>query len=136
MFCTGGIRCEKASSYLKENGYKNIFQLNGGIINYLIYKKNRNLNKKSSWNGECFVFDDRVAIDRNLASGKYVQCYGCRGALTKKDTESKYYKKGVHCPHCFSLRTVKQKIRSETRQKQIDLNKKNNVNDNFQKIFK
>ncbi len=135
MFCTGGIRCEKASSYLKENGYKNIFQLNGGIINYLIYKKNRNLNKKSSWNGECFVFDDRVAIDRDLASGKYVQCYGCRGALTKKDTESKYYKKGVHCPHCFSLRTVKQKIRSETRQKQIDLNKKNNVNDNFQKIF-
>tara|TARA_Y100000816_G_scaffold72483_1_gene48644 strand:+ start:66 stop:1007 length:942 start_codon:yes stop_codon:yes gene_type:complete len=136
MFCTGGIRCEKASSYLKENGYRNVFQLDGGIINYLIYNKNKNLNNKSSWNGQCFVFDDRVAIDKYLASGRYVQCYGCRGALTKKDTESEYYKKGVHCPHCFNLRTAKQKIRSETRQKQIDLNKKNNVNDNFQKVFK
>ena len=85
MFCTGGIRCEKASFYLRKRGFKNVYQLNGGIINYLNFID----KKKSMWKGDCFVFDDRVTVNRKLQKGKYFQCYGCRGAITKKETESK-----------------------------------------------
>ncbi len=123
MFCTGGIRCEKASSYLRNNGYKNIYQLEGGILSYLNYK-NKSKVSKSTWKGDCFVFDDRVTVNRKLQKGKYFQCFGCRGAITKKETESKLYKKGVHCPKCYYVRTDKQKQRSEMRQKQIQLSKK------------
>ncbi len=121
MYCTGGIRCEKASAYLRLAGYKNIFQLNGGIIKYLEYIHD-NETKKSLWNGECFVFDERVTINKNLRKGKYLQCYGCRRPITKKDTLSSEYKKGVYCPYCFNERSTEQKNRSLSRQKQIDIN--------------
>ncbi len=118
MYCTGGIRCEKASAYLKKEGYKNIFQLKGGIINYLTYHKE---NKTDSlWDGECFVFDNRVTINKELTQGKYVQCFGCRRPLTKEDIKSKYYKKGVTCGYCYFERTEKQKKSSMSRQLQID----------------
>ena len=117
MFCTGGIRCEKASSYLLMNGYKNIYQLDGGILNYLEYKKNK---AKTSWKGECFVFDNRVAVNKKLNKGKYIQCYGCRTPLNKKDLKSKHYIKGVKCPYCYKIRTDKQVNASKMRQSQID----------------
>ena len=122
VYCTGGIRCEKASAYLKKEGYKNIYQLKGGIINYLAYKKEKKTD--SLWDGECFVFDNRVTINKELTKGKYVQCFGCRRPLTKKDTESKYYTKGVTCGYCYFERTEKQKKSSMSRQFQIDKNGK------------
>ncbi len=125
MYCTGGIRCEKASAYMKTLGYKDIVQLNGGIINYLRYKNDK--NSINFWNGECFVFDDRVTINKKLIKGKYLQCYGCRRPITKNDTLSPEYKKGVSCSHCFNERTDSQKKRSLSRQKQIDLEKEKKV---------
>lgn len=117
MYCTGGIRCEKASSYLKKCGYKNVMQLKGGIIGYLNYNlKNK---KKLLWNGECFVFDDRVTVNKSLMKGKYIQCFGCRRPITKKDTFSKKYIKGVSCPYCYDKRSESQKKRSQDRQNQI-----------------
>ena len=118
MYCTGGIRCEKASAYLKLKGYKNIHQLEGGILNYLEYKQKK---KDSLWKGECFVFDKRVTVNKHLARGKYKQCYGCRSPITKKDIESQYYLKGVHCPKCVNLRSDEQKQNSLMRQRQIDI---------------
>tara|TARA_B100001989_G_C24494377_1_gene441379 strand:- start:141 stop:1052 length:912 start_codon:yes stop_codon:yes gene_type:complete len=125
MYCTGGIRCEKASSYLKSNGYKDIVQLEGGIINYLDFTKKNKL--KNLWNGECFVFDNRVTVNKYLSEGKYKQCYGCRRPITLKDIKSFKYKKGVTCPYCFYERTSKQKNNSLMRQKQIDSRQINNL---------
>ena len=134
MYCTGGIRCEKASAYMKKNGYKKIFQLQGGIINYLSYQKNKNL--KNFWTGECFVFDERVTINKTLMKGKYIQCYGCRRPITNKDTKSKKYIKGVCCPYCFGERSEIQKKNSMTRQKQIDIANKKKMKHSFKKIKK
>ena len=106
MYCTGGIRCEKASAYLKKKGFKNVYQLKGGIIDYFKDSKNK---KNLLWNGECFVFDQRVTITKNLVKGKYTQCYGCRRPLLKKDLTSKFYIKGVSCRFCHSKRTDQQK---------------------------
>ena len=119
MYCTGGIRCEKTSAFLKEKGYKNIVQLKGGIISYLDYTHKHGL--KSCWKGECFVFDERVSINNKLEKGKYSQCYGCRHPITRRDMLSKFYKKGVFCPKCFHKRSKAQIKKSESRQKQIDL---------------
>ena len=124
MYCTGGIRCEKASAYLKVKGYKNVYQLEGGIIKYLEYKRNKN----SLWKGECFVFDDRVTINKKLSKGKYFQCYGCRHPITIKEMQSKHYKKGVFCPYCYKTRTKKQILRSESRQKQINIAQGRKIN--------
>lgn len=122
IYCTGGIRCEKASTYLFSKGFKNVYQLEGGILNYLNYKKK---NKKTSkWSGECFVFDKRVSVNQDLNKGSYFQCYGCRRAITSDDIKSKYYKKGVYCPKCINERTEKQKKNSGMRQSQIN----NNIN--------
>lgn len=121
MYCTGGIRCEKASAFLKLNGFKNIYQLKGGIINYLDYSKDN--DNESLWNGECFVFDSRVTVNEKLNKGKYIQCYGCRRPITKKDTNSNYYKKGVTCPQCYHERSEIQKRNSQVRQTQIDMKK-------------
>ncbi len=120
MYCTGGIRCEKAAGYLNKKGYKNIYQLKGGIINYLSQSRNKKI--KSQWSGECFVFDERVTINNSLRRGKYLQCYGCRRPISKKDTLSSKYKKGVCCPYCFNERSAVQKKRSLSRQKQIEIN--------------
>ena len=131
MYCTGGIRCEKASSYLKKNGYKNVFQLKGGILNYLNEKKK--MSTPSFWNGSCFVFDERVAINRNLKKGSFIQCYGCRRPIKRKDTYSQKYVKGVSCPYCFDERNEIQKSRSRSRQAQIDRAKKNRIPNIFLK---
>lgn len=132
MYCTGGIRCEKASAYMKIHGYKNIYQLRGGIINYLSYQ-----NKKETtnfWKGECFVFDERVTVNKTLVKGKYLQCYGCRRPITKKDTFSKKYIKGITCPYCFDKRSEIQKKNSLTRQKQIDTANEKKIRHSFEKI--
>lgn len=134
MFCTGGIRCEKVSEFLKRDGYSNIVQLKGGIINYLNYKKKS--NTKSLWIGECFVFDNRVTINKDLLSGNYIQCHGCRRPITIKDSESKYYKKGVSCPYCFNKRSNNQKKRSQTRYEQIAKANIKNLDHAFKKIYR
>tara|TARA_Y100001935_G_scaffold249331_1_gene247765 strand:+ start:26 stop:973 length:948 start_codon:yes stop_codon:yes gene_type:complete len=122
MYCTGGIRCEKASAYLNKKGFKDVVQLKGGIINYLQFINENNCD--SLWEGECFVFDDRVAINNKLKQGSYIQCYGCRHPITKKDTYSKKYEKGVSCHNCFDKRNNEQKKRSRSRQSHIEKAKK------------
>ena len=123
MFCIGGIRCEKASSYLKKIGYKNVFQLDGGILNYLDYKKKFKI-KKTEWRGDCFVFDNRVTLNKSLKKGKYIQCYGCRHPITESDKKLKSYVKGVSCKYCYKKRTKLQLERSISRQKQIIISEK------------
>ncbi|MDA9651220.1 rhodanese-related sulfurtransferase [Pelagibacteraceae bacterium] len=132
MFCTGGIRCEKASSYLLKNGYKDISQLDGGILNYIETKKNE---KNTSWKGECFVFDNRVSVNNKLDKGTYEQCYGCRHPITKKDMKLKSYKKGATCKFCINIKTKKKIQSSTTRQSQIDIAEKNYKKHSFRKIY-
>jgi len=132
MFCTGGIRCEKASSYLLKNGYKNISQLDGGILNYLEVRKS---DKNTSWQGECFVFDNRVAINKNLDKGSYEQCYGCRHPITKRDMKLKSYIKGATCKYCIDKKTNTKIISSIVRQKQIDLAEIKRISHPFKKIY-
>ncbi len=132
MFCTGGIRCEKASSYLLKNGFKNIYQLDGGILNYLEFKKNK---KSTSWIGECFVFDNRVSINNKLEKGIYDQCYGCRSPITQKDKKLRSYKKGVSCRYCFKVISKEKRQSSKTRQDQINFAEKKNINHPFKKIY-
>ena len=124
MFCTGGIRCEKATSYMKKEGFKNVFHLKGGVLKYFEDIS----TDQSKWTGECFVFDDRVSLDHNLDEGSYDMCHGCRMPITKQDKESKYFIKGVSCPACFASKTDEQKSRYMSRQKQIDLAKSRNEN--------
>ena len=117
MFCTGGIRCEKASSLMKKEGFKNVFHLKGGILKYL-----ESMNEdETMWRGECFVFDDRVSLKHDLSEGTYDMCHGCRMPITQDDKNSKYYVKGVSCPDCFTKTTKEQKERYMSRQKQVDL---------------
>ena len=132
MFCTGGIRCEKTSVYLKKKGFKNIYQLNGGILNYL--KKTK--EKDSLWNGECFVFDNRISLKHGLKVGSYSMCSGCRKPISLKDKKSKKYEEGVSCPNCHDSLTDTQKTRFRMRQKQINHAKKNGSKHIFQKEFK
>ena len=122
MFCTGGIRCEKASSYMKNQGFKNVFHLKGGILKYL---ENIDIND-SKWNGECFVFDDRVSVKHDLSEGKYDLCHGCRTPITEQDKLSSNYVKGVSCHHCVNEKTKDQVNRYKSRQKQINLAKTKN----------
>ena len=119
MFCTGGIRCEKATSYALSEGYKNVFHLKGGILNYL----NKTDEKNSLWKGECFVFDDRVSLRHQLKSGSYSMCHACRMPITNEDKESKLYIKGVSCHNCANKKSKEKKMRYSARQKQIDLAK-------------
>ncbi len=133
MYCTGGIRCEKASAYLKSNGYKEVYQLDGGVLNYL--EKFGNKRGELSWIGELFVFDNRVTVNSKLAKGNYLQCYGCRRPITKKDTKSQFYKKGVSCSYCYSERSYIQKRRSSVRQAQIDKSENKMENHPFKKIL-
>ena len=131
MFCTGGIRCEKASIYLKQRGFKNVFQLKGGILNYL--KKIK--KKESKWNGECFVFDNRVSLKHNLQEGSYIVCSGCRIPISNKQKRSKKYEEGVSCPRCYDTLTKSQVNRFRMRQKQIFLAKKAGKKHKFQKEY-
>ena len=122
MFCTGGIRCEKASSLMKNKGFRNVFHLKGGILKYFESIP----EAQSRWEGECFVFDDRVSLKHDLSIGTHDMCHGCRMPITKKDKQSNKYIRGVACPNCYNKKTQKQKSRYISRQKQIDLAKKNN----------
>ena len=132
MFCTGGIRCEKASVYLNKKGFKNVFQLKGGILNYLKkIKKNQ-----SMWKGEFFVFDNRVSVKHNLTAGSYFICGGCRNPVSPKDKMTKKYEEGVSCSKCYNTLTNAQKTRFRMRQKQINLAKKAGKKHIFQKEFK
>jgi len=120
MFCTGGIRCEKASSYMISEGFAEVYHLEGGILKYLEEVS----PQESLWQGECFVFDQRVAIKHGLAAGSYDQCYACRYPLSQEDKQSDKYTPGISCPRCFNLHTPR-KLKSLTeRQKQVILAKK------------
>ncbi len=131
MFCTGGIRCEKASVFLEKKGFKNIYQLKGGILNYL-----KTIKKKDSlWKGECFVFDNRISVKHDLVKGSFSMCSGCRQPISTKDKKSKKYEEGVSCPRCHDILTNIQKDRFRMRQKQINLAKKNKKIHIFQKEY-
>jgi len=131
MFCTGGIRCEKASTYLEKKGFKNVYQLKGGIINYLKKVKKGN----SLWKGECYVFDNRVSIKHGLIPGTFSMCSGCRKPISMKDKKSKKYEEGVSCPNCHDNLTNSQKDRFRMRQKQILLAKRTGKKHIFQKEY-
>lgn len=117
MFCTGGIRCEKASSFMLGEGFEEVYHLEGGILKYLEEVP----PKESAWEGECFVFDNRVSVDHHLHKGHYDQCHGCRHPITEEDKQSPLYIKGVCCPGCHDKLTDEQKARFSERQKQVEL---------------
>jgi UPF0176 protein len=119
MFCTGGIRCEKSTAYLKEQGFDEVYHLKGGILKYLELVP----EDTSRWNGECFVFDQRVTVKHGLEQGEYDQCYACRMPITKEEMQSEHYQKGVSCPHCFDQTSAEQKERFAERERQIQLAK-------------
>ena len=124
MFCTGGIRCEKASAFMKNEGFEKVYHLKGGILKYLEEIETRN----SLWQGECFVFDDRVSVKHDLSEGSYDLCHGCRMPITEQDKLSSHYVKGVSCSNCVNEKTSSQIQRYKTRQKQINLAKAKNKN--------
>lgn len=119
MFCTGGIRCEKSTAYLKSQGFNSVYHLQGGVLKYL-----EEMDETDSlWNGECFVFDERVAVKHNLEQGQYDQCHACRYPITEAEKQHEHYQKGVSCPHCYGTRSIEQISRYKERQKQIELAK-------------
>jgi len=122
MFCTGGIRCEKSTAYLKQQGFDEVYHLKGGILKYLEDVP----QEESLWEGECFVFDNRVAVDHALNKGQYDQCHGCRYPITEQDKTSEKYLEGVACPRCYDKQTPDQRARFAERQKQIQLAKQRN----------
>ena len=119
MFCTGGIRCEKSTAYLKEQGFDEVYHLEGGILKYL-----EEVPKEDTmWEGDCFVFDNRVAVNHDLQSGQYDQCHACRMPITEEEKNNEYYIKGVSCLHCHDKHTPEQIERFKEREKQIQLAK-------------
>ncbi|NRA88306.1 MAG: rhodanese-related sulfurtransferase [Rhizobiales bacterium] len=120
MFCTGGIRCEKSTAYLKRRGFEDVYHLEGGILKYLEEVP----EEESLWEGECFVFDSRVAVKHNLEKGKYDQCFACRMPITEQDKDSEFYIKGISCHHCHDKKTRAQTARYTQREKQIALSGK------------
>ncbi len=119
MFCTGGIRCEKASSYMMDQGFEEVFHLQGGILKYLETVP----ESESLWQGECFVFDQRVAVKHNLAVGEFDQCYACRHPLSPAEMRSDLYSAGLSCPYCFNKLSADKRARLQERQKQVQLAK-------------
>ena len=117
MFCTGGIRCEKSTAYLKEQGFNDVFHLEGGILKYLEEVP----EEESMWDGQCFVFDERVSVGHGLEIGEYELCRACRIPICDEDKASEHFQEGVSCPHCHDVTTPEQKSRFMERQKQIEL---------------
>jgi UPF0176 protein len=117
MFCTGGIRCEKSTAYLKSQGFGEVYHLQGGILKYLEEVD----ESETMWQGECFVFDNRVTVDHSLNKGSYDQCHACRMPITEAEKQSEKYIKGESCPHCFDTITEKQRQRFKEREKQVQL---------------
>jgi UPF0176 protein len=117
MFCTGGIRCEKASAYMLQQGFSEVYHLQGGILKYL-----ENVPvEESLWQGECFVFDQRVAVGQGLAPGHYELCYGCSRPITAEEKTSPKYQAGISCPHCYDTLTPEKRAAATERQKQVTL---------------
>lgn len=116
MMCTGGIRCEKASSYMLSEGFEEVYHLKGGILKYLETIP----EAESTWEGECYVFDQRVAVKHKLALGSYDQCHGCRMPISEMDKKSPYYEAGVSCPQCYD-QPLEKKKRAMERHKQVQL---------------
>ena len=119
MFCTGGIRCEKSTAYMKEQGFDQVYHLEGGILKYL----EKVPKEQTLWSGECFVFDNRVAVDHDLKRGSYDQCHACRMPITEQEKEHQHYQEGLSCHHCYGTVDEEQKQRFAERQKQVKLAK-------------
>jgi UPF0176 protein len=119
MFCTGGIRCEKSTAYMKEQGYEEVYHLEGGILKYLEEVP----KDQSLWQGECFVFDNRVAVDQDLKRGSYDQCHACRMPITEQEKTLESYQEGLSCHHCYGKVSDEQRQRFAQRQKQVQLAK-------------
>ena len=117
MFCTGGIRCEKSTAYLKQLGFENVYHLEGGILNYL----EKVPEEESLWQGECFVFDRRVAVNHQLEQGEYEECHACRMPLSKADRQNTHYLVGVSCPYCWDHHTAADRQRFRQREHQVEL---------------
>lgn len=122
MFCTGGIRCEKSTAYMKEQGFEEVYHLEGGILKYLEEVP----KEETLWEGDCFVFDNRVAVNHDLEKSNYDQCYACRLPITDEDKQSDKYEQGVSCPRCFGTHSEAQIARFKEREKQIGLSKARN----------
>lgn len=122
MFCTGGIRCEKSTAYLKEQGFDEVYHLEGGILKYLEEVP----QEESLWKGDCFVFDNRVAVNHSLEKSHYQACYACRLPITEEDTHSSKYEPGVSCPKCYGKHTEEQLERFREREKQVNLARERN----------
>jgi len=119
MYCTGGIRCEKSTAYLKSLGFEEVYHLEGGILKYLEEVP----AEDSTWQGECFVFDERVSVDHHLDKGQYDLCYACRMPITEQDKQSEHYNKGVSCPRCVDTLTDERRARFAERQRQVELSR-------------
>lgn len=119
MFCTGGIRCEKSTAYMREQGFEEVYHLEGGILKYLEEVP----VSETMWQGDCFVFDNRVSVNHNLEKGDYEQCFACRMPITQDDMQSPAYSKGESCPHCIGKATDEQKARFRERERQMQLAK-------------
>jgi len=122
MFCTGGIRCEKASSFMLNEGFSEVFHLKGGILNYL----EKIPKEQSAWQGDCFVFDQRVSLGHNLEYGNHIQCHACRHPLSVEECASEHYQEGISCPHCWDSLPEKTRKSAKERQKQVELARKYN----------
>ena len=122
MFCTGGIRCEKASAYMLEQGFEEVYQLHGGILRYL----EETADKDSLWDGDCFVFDGRVAVNQALGKGEYEACYSCRTPVSAVDRKSEFYIEGISCPNCYESLSPERKLKLQERQKQVRLAEERN----------
>jgi len=117
MFCTGGIRCEKASAWMTEQGFESVLQLEGGILNYL----EKVPEAESRWLGECFVFDSRVTVGHGVEEGNFGMCPGCGSPVDEEDRRSDKYEADVRCPHCFDLLTEAQIEGARERKRQLEL---------------
>jgi len=119
MFCTGGIRCEKSTAYLRQQGFDEVYHLQGGVLNYLEQVP----EAESTWHGECFVFDNRVSVNHSLEKGSYDQCHACRLPITDADKANQKYQPGVSCPACYDNKSSSERSRFREREKQVQLAK-------------
>jgi UPF0176 protein len=117
MFCTGGIRCEKSTALMKMRGFEEVYHLEGGILKYLEEVP----PEQSTWEGDCFVFDERVSVGHGLGLGHHELCRSCRWPLSEQDKQSPHFVKGVSCAHCHDQRTPEQKEKLAERQRQVEL---------------
>ena len=122
-FCTGGIRCERATALLNDMGYDEVYHLKGGILKYL----EEIPQEESLWDGECFVFDNRVSVTHGVKEGNYDQCYGCRYPVSAEQKQHPHYKVGVHCHRCYEKRSAEQHRIAETRHRQVEIAKEKGI---------